>query len=250
MSFSEDLENLGLSENEARVYLAVLELGEPTIGKIEKTANLHRQIIYNAANNLETRGLLSIRELRGKKHFAIENPSALEDYAEIQLRKSRDLVAQLYERINLKRTMDITRMFQGRNAVHQYYINNIRKQPKGSIIYILGVNSERYFEIYNKAESPYQRFEYARDKRKIRLNLLLFGDKEKEIKLNSGRKLIELRILPKLNNGPMDIMIWHNQVGMLLYANDPYILDIIGKEAVEGFKEYFYVFWNLGRQVK
>lgn len=248
MTIEENLNRLGFKENEIKVYLAALELGEPSVGDIERQAQLHKQLIYNAATSLQERGLLSIHEIRGRKRFSIDNPAALEEYAQTQLAQAQELIPLLYERANKKRASDKVRLYRGKKAIQQYYLNSIRRQADDSHVYILGVNSKRYFEIFDPEDFPYQRFENTRKEKKVTLHLLLFGTQEQEAALNNNRPHIELKLLSGAVQGPMDIMIWHDHVGMLFYGEDPYILDTIGQETVEGFKQYFNVLWNTAKE--
>ena len=246
MNITNELTALGLTTNEAKVYLSVLELGEPRIGAIEHKTGLHKQLIYLAASNLERRGLMSIREISGRKHFVVEDPSTLEREAADQLRRARDLVPKLFEQANAARAADAVRIYRGTAGVHQYYLDAMRRQPKGTVVKILGINSERYFEIFKQDETPYRRFEALRTQKKVTLYLLLFGVDKEERRLNGRRKYLELRLCKLGSAGPMDIVIWHDHVGILFYGSTPYVLDILGQETVLGFTEYFSALWKQG----
>ena len=72
------LENLGLTENEAKVYLASLSLGQSTILKISRTAEIKRTTIYSVIESLKQKGLMKI-EIKGwKKLFVAESPEKLD----------------------------------------------------------------------------------------------------------------------------------------------------------------------------
>lgn len=250
MTLEQELARLGLKENEVKVYLASLELGEPTVGQIEKQTGLHKQLIYNAAKALEGKQLLSIYEIRGRKRFAVDNPAALEDRARARLEEAQSLIPRLLELSNKKRGADKIRIYRGKKGVHQYYLQSIRNQPKESSMYILGVNSRRYFEIFEQDGIPYRRMEQTRTSRKITWKLLLFGPKESEIQSNKGRPYLEISLIPDAVRAPFDIMIWHDHVGMLFYGDEPYVLDIVGQETVKGFREYFQVLWKQGQRAE
>lgn len=244
------LEDLGLSKNEAIVYLAVLELGEPTVGDIEEQAGIHKQLIYNAATQLQDKGLMSITYIRQRRHFSVTDPSALEKQQREKLAKARSLVTELYTVTNRKRTADQTRIFKGVKGIQQYYNQTIRKQPKEGTIYILGVNSKRYFEIFNPNDFPYQSFERARLEQKVQMRLILFGAEKEEITLNRDRKYFDLRLMPEEHRAPIDIVVWDDRVALLFYAADPYLIDIIGKDTAAGFRQYFNALWKTARQVR
>ena len=163
------------------------------------------------------------------------------------MEKAQELVPHLFDRANKKRSADKVRTYRDVKGVQQYYLESIRRQPEKSEVYILGVNSERYFEIFVKDSMAYERFENSRIERNIKLNLLLFGAEEKEIELNKNRFTIDLRLLQEAVQGPMDIMIWHDHVGMLFYGAEPYVLDIMGQQTADGFRQYFKVLWKQGK---
>ncbi len=250
MTLEQELQQLGLKENEVKVYLAVLSLGEPTVGDIERQIGMHKQLVYNAAERLQNEGLLSIHEIRGRKRFSVPNPAALEDRARASLQKTEKLVPQLMALANIKRAADDIRIYRGIKGVQHYYLETIKQQQTASEVLVLGVNSERYFEIFQPQESAFQTFEQTRTEQKITMKLLLFGKPDQESTLNAKRPHLELRLLSDIVQAPNDIMIWHNRVGMLFYGTEPYVLDLAGENTVEGFRQYFQVLWKQGKSPK
>lgn len=71
------LANLGLTEKEAEVYLALLEAGEMTADQLAKRSKLNRSTAYVQIKQLTEYGLVSMFK-RGKKTFyAAESPTQL-----------------------------------------------------------------------------------------------------------------------------------------------------------------------------
>lgn len=76
------LTKLGLTDPEARVYLAMLKLGEQGMQSIAREARISRTAAYEIVNALQQKGLVS-EITRGKKNvFAAEDPEKLEAYFE------------------------------------------------------------------------------------------------------------------------------------------------------------------------
>lgn len=71
------LTSAGLSEKEARVYLAALELGTSGAMQIARKAGINRGTTYLIAENLMLRGLMSSVDRDGKRNFSAEPPSHL-----------------------------------------------------------------------------------------------------------------------------------------------------------------------------
>lgn len=250
MTITTDFKALGFSETQAKVYVAILTLGEPAIGAIERATSLHKQLIYNAAKQLETMGLITIREVRGKKRFSADHPELLEQRVRDQLDIAQTLVPRLHEMANIERAEEKTRMYRGAAGIQQYYVHSARRQPKNSTVSILGVNSKRYFDLLPTDSIAYTRFENIRIERNVALKLLLAGQKDTERELNERRKLVQLRMLNEKIYGPMDLMIWHDHVGMLFYDAEPYIISLVGKDTVRGFEDYYKALWNMAEESK
>ena len=71
------LNELGLSDKEAEVYLAMLELGPSSVQDISKRAGVNRSTTYVMIEGLKKHGLLSTFEKGKKIVFAAENPEKL-----------------------------------------------------------------------------------------------------------------------------------------------------------------------------
>ena len=78
MITSSQLRELGLSENEAKVYLAMLELGPATVLEIAAKALMNRPTVYVQIESLKQRGLVSTQSKGKKQIFIAESPSHLE----------------------------------------------------------------------------------------------------------------------------------------------------------------------------
>ncbi len=72
-----DLQKLGLSDKEAMVYLASLELGPSPVQVVARKAEVNRATTYVMIESLLQRGLMSTFEKGKKKMFTAEKPERL-----------------------------------------------------------------------------------------------------------------------------------------------------------------------------
>ncbi|MCX6729918.1 MAG: BlaI/MecI/CopY family transcriptional regulator, partial [Candidatus Portnoybacteria bacterium] len=71
------LQQFGLSNNEAKVYLAGLEIGQASIQDLAQKSQVKRTTIYTVLEGLKEKGLMS-QIKRGSKAFLVsENPENL-----------------------------------------------------------------------------------------------------------------------------------------------------------------------------
>lgn len=90
-----DLLPYGFSENEAKVYLATLELGESSVERIAKKARQNRTTAYHTISLLRNKRLMSVAQ-RGKKTVYIaEDPAKLKIGLEEKLQSLDALLPEL-----------------------------------------------------------------------------------------------------------------------------------------------------------
>lgn len=79
-----ELVHLGLSEKEAAVYLASLELGASTVQDISARAHVNRATTYVMIESLVRRGLMSTVDTDRKHAFVAESPDRLRSMLHLQ----------------------------------------------------------------------------------------------------------------------------------------------------------------------
>ena len=77
MSITENLIQFGLSEKEAKVYLACLELDDSVASEIAIKSNLPRTLVYDILERLIDLGLISYSIRDNKKFFRASDPEEL-----------------------------------------------------------------------------------------------------------------------------------------------------------------------------
>lgn len=87
----EQLEKFGLSEKEAKTYLALLELGESPVTEVSKAADINRSTAYVVLEALEKKGLVSNIKSAGKQTFRSAPPEKLTQIAEENLKKHQEV---------------------------------------------------------------------------------------------------------------------------------------------------------------
>jgi len=92
MDKDELLRTIGLTDKEAKTYLAILEEGQSTIKPIALRAGLHRTSVYNFIGHLVELGLITQTEIRGRMHYKANPPEKL---IEIQKERTRLLEKSL-----------------------------------------------------------------------------------------------------------------------------------------------------------
>ncbi|NTV44334.1 MAG: hypothetical protein HGA67_01385 [Candidatus Yonathbacteria bacterium] len=115
------LKKLGFSENEARVYLAALELGETSVQRIAKKARLKRTTIYSIIDILKERGLIKTTKNRKKVLYIAEDPRKLKESVSETVRIAEDLLPSLLAITNVIDQKPRVLYFEGIEGMKEIY---------------------------------------------------------------------------------------------------------------------------------
>jgi len=91
----DSLKKIGLSENESRVYLALLELGSSTAQQVAQKGELKRPTTYVQLESLMKRGLVTSFEKGAKTLFRSEDPEHLKQVLEKEKEEQKEKIATL-----------------------------------------------------------------------------------------------------------------------------------------------------------
>ena len=75
--YEELLRQIGLRKNEARVYEALLKIGESSVQSISNKSGVHRRNVYDSLAKLQEKGLVSESFIKGEKFFKPTQPDRL-----------------------------------------------------------------------------------------------------------------------------------------------------------------------------
>lgn len=119
-----ELQEIGLNEKEAKVYLASLELGQSVVQDIAKKADLNRATAYFIIDNLMKRGLMSSFHHGKKQFFVAADPDKLIDIASqekqrIEKREGilKKLLPQLQSINNKITDKPVVRYYEGKEGL-------------------------------------------------------------------------------------------------------------------------------------
>src|SRR3989344_7982952 len=88
------LQDIGLTEGESKVYMALLELGTTTTGPIVKKSGISASKVYEILNRLAEKGLVSHIIKASTKYFRAADPERIIEYIE---EKEKDIASKKEE---------------------------------------------------------------------------------------------------------------------------------------------------------
>lgn len=127
-----ELLKIGLTQEEAKVYLACLEINGGPVSTIAKKADIHRVSCYHTLENLLKKNLLSQYNRNGVKYFSPEPPEQLEKLALEQLNLVKGIMPELRSIASAIAFKPKIRFYEGRDGVERVFQESLT--AKGEIL--------------------------------------------------------------------------------------------------------------------
>ena len=238
------LETLGLSDKEARVYVANLFLGPAPVQRIAEQAGINRATTYVILDQLCQLGLTSQSQEGKKTVYVADGPEALGrlfDRQQEQVEERRkELEALLPELQHMERSPDsrapVVRFYRGKEAMWSLNAESRRKSKPGSQIYAF----LNYDELSKALPEMPKENPRLRLKKKISTRVLYSSDKTE---VSSDKKL--LREAKKVATPvAAEMTLFPDRAVFLEYGDDPVAIVIEGTEIVTAFRQLFELSWN------
>ncbi len=246
------LEEIGLTQNETKVYLALNELGTSTISPIVEKAGISNSKIYIILDKLIKKGLVSHIKINKTNHYKTSQPERILDFLEEkkksienQEKKIKEILPKLLsgQNLNLKnREVEVFEGFNGLKTARERALNMLKK---GDEMLILGASKfstsqyEHYWENYHK----------KRISKGISCRFLMY----EETRGNVGRKRekwksTKVKYLTESVVNPIRIDIYLDYVDIAIDAVAPFVISIKSKEVSNSFRNYFETLWNIAKK--
>jgi sugar-specific transcriptional regulator TrmB len=238
------LEEIGLTQNESKVYLSLIELGSSSATQIIQKTGLHRAVVYDLLERLIEKGLVGHAIKARKKFFEATNPERLKEILQEREQKLSEILPRLMELSKFQTKLEV-KIYKGKEGIKNVFEDILRSKPKEWLS--LGSGGETYKVL------PYflEHFHKARVKNKILVRGLLLDNPTARKRGETLAKMpfSEIRYLPKTFLTPTVMNIYDNRVTLysVTEENIPFIILIENKELSKSFKEYFEWLWKLSK---
>lgn len=243
-----DLKRIGLTEGEIRIYDALLELGETTRTALAKKSGISPSKIYDVANRLLEKGVISSVKKQGVLHFSAADPERLKTFLEQKaeaLQQERAVVDQLLPTLLLKyrKTAEQTdiEVFYGWGGMQTAFNDIIKSLDPGDCNYVFGASmghdsaqADRFFNQYNRQK-----------RKKGFATQIIFNE---EMRSNPERirpfteKPNEMRFLH--HDMFTEINTYGDTVLFIMLLKNPTIIRIRSREAADSFRKFFATLWE------
>jgi len=238
---TEPLKELGLSENEIKVYLSCLKAGVATVSSIAEMANLPRTTTYDLLKSLKEKGYASYVIKSGVKYFNVVDPSAIIDKIKEKEESFKAILPDLRElqKMTIKKPkVEFYEGIEGLKTVSNDLIKGEHKEIKSYV----SEETLKFMPIFH------ENFRIKRKERKIISKMLSNKSNFMEnIKSRDKKELRETRFNEKImKNSDVSSFIYGNKISFIISSKKEQIGIVIeDKNIADFYNKIFNCIWGM-----
>jgi sugar-specific transcriptional regulator TrmB len=241
-----ELKNIGLADKEARVYLAMLELGPATVLDIAAKAGVNRPTAYVQIESLKKMGLASTQTKGKKQLFIAESPTQLEHIVATEKQKlaqAQDELAKVLPGLTamfaLGEDKPVVRYFEGKEGLLAMQEEFLKVKDKQ----IFGIfSADAVVDLFPTHTDDYSE---RRIKKGIKSKSIYTSRKGPVLQATDKTALRESKYIPTDKfNFNADITIFDNNVAITSLQGSIGGAIITHSNIAQSFKSLFSLVWD------
>jgi len=236
------LRDVGLTDYEAEIYLALITHGQISAYELAEKAGLYRQVVYDILKRLEEKGFVSsVREGKTKLFKAID-PRLILEFLNEKTSNFKHILPELTKINEASKQQLSVETYKGKNVVRialREIINTLKEH--GGEVLCTAVDESVPFAKYKTINDQYERdmLQYRIKERVI----IKQGIKGLFQKGNSKYKKVPEKFY---NENP--VQIYGDNVQMIVWGNPDYLIIIRNKEVADSYRKQFELMWSLAKK--
>lgn len=240
-----ELLKIGLTEGEAKVYLALSELGSSTVGPIVKESKVAYSNIYDILNRLIDKGIVSFITKNKTKHFQAAPPTNLVKYLEKKenkISKQKQALNKILpnlEKLQQGKEEQDAEVFLGTKGLRAAYEKLIKNFTKDKEILYFNIYKQEYAEKFDL---------FYKDISELSKTLKNRGIVNKEYKKSwfaKQAKFLNIKFIDFPIPGNIDIL--NDKLLITSWAPNVTAILIHSQTVANNFRDYFNQVWKIAK---
>ena len=240
------LEDIGLTNSQIKIYLALLELGETTSGPIIKKSKLQNSVVYNALNQLIQNGLVTYIQKGKRKYFSTTDPKNLIQFIQDKKERVEDLVPKLIEKRNIVQQKQEAQVFKGWKGLYTAFNYCMENLPSGSDYIGFPPGYEKNDS--EQAKLFFRELQKKRSKRKYHVKFIINEKLKPQVKEYNYYNKFSKPQFKYLKACPVGIIILGENILNFTIKPEPVAVIITSKQMSDSYKEFFNQMWKTAKK--
>lgn len=241
----DELQRLGLSRSAAEVFSTLLVEGPCFVAPIVRVTRKHRQIVYNALDELQKKGLITVSKRNGKNYYSVDDSGRLVSVIEHNLTLAKDIEKRIVKKI--AHESEQVQVFSGQTS-YEHGLADFRKRAEESGEYVvIGGEAEDWYEQTKPFFTSHVNDLRRLKRRGVDIAILFFESErksaEKYIKPYVGDPY-RCKVSPSKNKLPHTAWLSGSYVYLLTPAAEPLVVRVRSSSLSSDYRRYFAEEWR------
>jgi len=242
-SIYDRLAHLGLTENDAKVYLFLLERGTQFGGsKIAARLSLHRQYVHNSIHKLLSLELIEAIPSGARMTYKALPPQYITRLAKMNM-ENANRVARELDKISAVGAEQDFEIYRGTKQVMDFEEQLVSNLKNNEDQYIIGGGSKAFIDFFDK-----QYEEMSRLAQSYSLHTKYVGCTAEISWLERAKKankFFEYVIIDSLPETVVQTVVRFNSVTFYSFGNPPLVYILKSRVVAGDYKKFFDMLWNM-----
>jgi len=240
----EKLKHIGFNDNEAKVYLALLQLEDALVSEIAEKTKINRSLLYTILDVLIKKGIVTYILKNNVRYYRAAEPNKILTMLKEKEKMFASILPEILSLHKHKNKKPIVEVLEGVEGIKTMLNDVLNKKKEWYAFNAPGKGPE----ILGPGVHA---FEKERQKKKIILNVVSIRTEEaiKRGKEFEKMKYTNVRYMPKNYESPASNWIYGDRIAIIFwYKEFPFAIRIIDKNLAESYKNYFKTLWSIAKE--
>ena len=239
--YEEQLKELGLTDNEVRIYLLLLEQGLMNPSEISQKLGLHRGYVYDALERMQEKEVANSILKNNKRYFQATSPENLVELLRLRLEDFQKIVPNLMKIREFEKEETKVELHKGKR-VYRTLIKDIMSTVKeNEKVLLIGVDEKT---LLNAVEPIYL---------KQYFNVIVNKNIKEEVILKKGMKKFDIKnvshkYLDEKYVGDIEQIIYGNKIALFVLGTPYYLIVIENKKIADSYRKQFDLLWKQAKK--
>ena len=231
------LEDIGLTNAEIKVYLALLELGTSTAGPILEKSGLQNSVVHMALNKLIEKGFVTFVKEGKRNHYQATNPKHIIDFINEKKERFEDILPELLLKQKRAKEKPEIVTFRGIRGIKELLLELL--EAGGQEHHTFGSTAKSLM----LGDTWWVSYHKKRAQKGIKAKLL-FNKSHAYWKAETKYPKSEIRYTKAGFEPLTETIIRNHKIGIIIWTDKPLGSIIHQKEAAESYDNFFQLMWE------
>ncbi|MGV8162219.1 MAG: TrmB family transcriptional regulator [Candidatus Nanoarchaeia archaeon] len=230
----DNLQKIGFSVSESKIYLCLISNGPLMAGDITKKTLINRRTVYDTLERLLEKGYVSYNLETNRKVFIASNPSTIISNINNIQKEAAQIQTELNSLYIMNKSQTKVETYRGRKGIRS--ILNYMLKAK---TYVGFGSNEKFPEIM---KHDFELFQKTKAELKIKSRTLMSSSMKNKPILKSANT--EYRFLKEKFSPPTSTFVFENKVAIIIWDEEPIATLIESKTISDTYLHYFNSLWE------